>query len=63
MTAGVRQWSMGFDYDEEAHFRALEYLRSKRSQYTGTLQKPLPPRDERPFFFRSHTPIPTNLST
>ncbi len=38
------------DYDEEVHARALEYLRTKRSQYTGTLQKPLPPRDERPFF-------------
>jgi choline-sulfatase len=50
VTAGVRQWSMQFDYDEETHFRALEYLRSRRSQYTGTLQKPLPPRDERPFF-------------
>jgi choline-sulfatase len=50
VTAGVRQWSMQFDYDEETHFRALEYLRAKRSQYTGTLQKPLPPRDERPFF-------------
>lgn len=50
VTAGVRQWSMQMDYDEEVHFRALEYLRSKRSQYTGTMQKPLPLRDERPFF-------------
>ncbi|MEA3338315.1 MAG: choline-sulfatase [Chloroflexota bacterium] len=50
VSAGVRQWSMQLDYDAEVHFRALEYLRSKRSQYTGTLQKPLPPRDERPFF-------------
>jgi len=50
VTAGIRQWSMQFDYDEETHFRALEYLRSRRSQYTGTLQKELPPRDERPFF-------------
>ncbi len=50
VTAGVRQWSMQLDYDEEVHFRALEYLRGKRSQYTGTLQKELPPRDERPFF-------------
>ena len=50
VTAGVRQWSMQFDYDEETHFRALEYLRSRRSQYTGTLQKEIPPRDERPFF-------------
>jgi len=48
--AGPRQWSMQLDYDEEVQFRALEYLRSKRSRYTGTLQKPLPPRDERPFF-------------
>ena len=50
VTAGPRQWSMQLDFDEEVHFRALEYLRSKRSQYTGTMQKPLPPRDERPFF-------------
>lgn len=50
VTAGIRQWSMQLDYDEETHFRALEYLRGKRSQYTGTLQKELPPRDERPFF-------------
>jgi len=50
VTAGIRQWSMQFDYDEETRFRALEYLRSRRSQYTGTLQKELPPRDERPFF-------------
>ncbi|NOZ48581.1 MAG: choline-sulfatase [Chloroflexi bacterium] len=49
-TAGVHQWSMQLDYDEEVHFRTLEYLRSKRSQYTGTLQKDLPHRDERPFF-------------
>jgi choline-sulfatase len=52
VTAGVRQWSMGFDFDEETHFRALEYLRSKRSRYTGSLQKELPPRDERPFFMK-----------
>lgn len=50
VTAGVRQWSMQLDYDEETHFRATEYLASKRSHYTGTLQKELPPRDERPFF-------------
>jgi choline-sulfatase len=50
VTGGVRQWSMQFDYDEETQFRALEYLRSKRSQYTGSLQKELPPRDESPFF-------------
>ena len=47
--AGVRQWSMQLDYDEETHFRALEYLRRKRSRPSGTAQKPLPPRDDRPF--------------
>ncbi len=50
VTGGTRQWSMQFDYDEETQFRALEYLRSKRSNYTGSLQKELPARDERPFF-------------
>ena len=50
VTAGIRQWSMQLDYDEEVHYRAMEYLRGKRSSYTGTLQKELPPRDERPFF-------------
>jgi len=52
VTAGVRQWSAAMDFDEETQFRALEYLRAKRSQYTGTLQKELPPRDERPFFMQ-----------
>lgn len=47
---GVRQWSMQLDYDEETPFRALEYLRTKRSRPSGTLQKPLPPRDDTPFF-------------
>ncbi len=60
--AGPRQWSMQLDYDEEVQFRALEYLHGKRSQYTGTLQKPLPQRDERPFclcvsFTHPHEPF------
>jgi choline-sulfatase len=29
VTAGVRAWSRGFAYDEETHFRALEYLHSR----------------------------------
>ncbi|MBN1669814.1 MAG: choline-sulfatase [Kiritimatiellae bacterium] len=49
---GVRQWSMQYDYDEETQFRALEYLHSKRSQPSGTLQKPLPKRDDTPFFLQ-----------
>lgn len=50
VTAGIRQWSIEMDFDEETQFRALEYIRSRRSQYTGTLQRALPPREERPFF-------------
>jgi len=49
---GVRQWSLQLDYDEETHFRALEYLRTKRSQPSGTLQKPIPERDDTPFFLQ-----------
>ena len=49
---GVRQWSMQLDYDEETHFRALEYLRSRKTEVSGTLQKPLPPRDDAPFFLQ-----------
>jgi len=49
---GVRQWSMQLDYDEETLFRAREYLRSKRTRPSGTRQKPLPPRDDRPFFLQ-----------
>lgn len=47
--AGVRQWSLQLDYDEETHFRALEYLRYKKSEVSGTLQKPMPVRDDAPF--------------
>ncbi|MBN1673405.1 MAG: choline-sulfatase [Kiritimatiellae bacterium] len=49
---GVRQWSLQLDYDEETHFRGLEYLRRKRSQPSGTLQKALPKRDDTPFFLQ-----------
>lgn len=31
-SAGVRQWTTYLDYDEETHFRALEYLRSGRTE-------------------------------
>jgi choline-sulfatase len=50
VTAGVRQWNMGLDHDEEVQAKALEYIRHKRSDYTDSLQRPLPERDERPFF-------------
>jgi choline-sulfatase len=48
--SGVRQWSLQFDYDEESVHKALEYIRKKRTQPSGTLQKALPERDDRPFF-------------
>ena len=50
VTAGVRQWNMGLDHDEEVQARSLEYLRHMRSDYVDSLQRPLPERDERPFF-------------
>ena len=49
---GVRQSSMQIDYDEEATFHAIRYLRGKRTQVSGTAQKPLPKRDDRPFFLQ-----------
>lgn len=50
VTAGVRQWNMGLDHDEEVQGKALEYIRHKRSDYVDSRQRPLPERDERPFF-------------
>lgn len=50
VTAGVRQSSMQFEYDEEAQFRALQYIYSRRMQVGGTLQKPPKERDPKPFF-------------
>lgn len=50
VTAGKRQWSMQFEYDEEVHFRALQYLYSRRMQVGGTMQKPPVERDPKPFF-------------
>ncbi len=51
-SAGVRQWSMQLDYDEETHFRALEYLRNKRTEPSGSMQTDIPVRDDRPFFLQ-----------
>ena len=49
---GVRQWSLQLEYDEESVFHAIKYLGDKCSQPSGTAQKPLPERDERPFFLQ-----------
>jgi choline-sulfatase len=44
VTAGLRPWSRGLAYDEETHFRALEYLYSKvegvDSSQAGTVREP-----------------------
>jgi len=49
VTAGVRQWSMQFEFDEEVQFRALQYLHSRRMQVGGTMQKPQKQRNSQPF--------------
>jgi choline-sulfatase len=55
-TAGVRQWSMQLEFDEEVHHKALEYIRSRRTQVGGSLQRPVAERDDRPFLlFVSYT--------
>ena len=55
-TAGVRQWSMQLEFDEETHNKALEYIRSRRMQVGGSLQRPVANRDDRPFMlFVSYT--------
>ncbi len=41
VTAGVTQWSQNFEYDEEAHFHALQWLRARRTELSD--------RDSRPF--------------
>lgn len=50
VTAGVRQWSDGLEYDEETHLRALQFIRSRRTQVGGSEQLPPPEREEhRPY--------------
>lgn len=50
VTAGVRQWSFGLEFDEETHFRALEYLRSRRTDLGGSEQFATRSRSASPFF-------------
>jgi choline-sulfatase len=45
-SVGVRRWSIYLDYDEETHFRALEYIRSRRAEEDTKRG----PKDDRPFF-------------
>jgi choline-sulfatase len=50
VTAGVRQWSDGLEFDELTHQQALRYLRQRRTQPGGSEQLPTRSRDQRPFF-------------
>lgn len=40
VTSGPVQWTEQLQFDEETHYRAIEYLRSKRTQMRGSLQVP-----------------------
>ncbi len=50
--AGPRQWSIQGDFDEEVVTQAIRYLATKRSEPSGTAQKPFPKRDDSPFFLQ-----------
>lgn len=51
VTAGVRKWSMQFDHDEETHFRAKEFLYSKKAGEEGrSFWDKQRDKDDRPFF-------------
>ena len=50
VTAGPHQWSMQLDYDEETHFRALEYLRGRAKDYGRSRQKEQTSKESKPFF-------------
>ncbi|MDR5700909.1 choline-sulfatase [Agromyces aerolatus] len=47
--AGPVQWTDQLQFDEETHYRAVEYLRSKRTRPKGSLQVPQPPAESRPW--------------
>lgn len=47
--AGPVQWTDQLQFDEETHYRAIEYIRSRRTSPRGSLQVPLRPSDDRPW--------------
>jgi choline-sulfatase len=47
--AGPVQWTDQLQFDEETHYRALEFIRSKRTAPRGSLQVPAAERDDRPW--------------
>lgn len=50
VTAGIRQWSPGLQFDTETHHQALDYLRSRRTEPGGSEQLPAEHHERRPFF-------------
>ena len=49
VNAGPAQWTEQLQFDEETHYRALEYLRSKRTQMSGSLQVPVAEPESAPW--------------
>lgn len=49
VSAGPVQWTEQLQFDEETHYRALEYLRSKRTSVQRSLQVPAVEPDDRPW--------------
>jgi len=47
--AGPVQWTDQLQFDDETHYRALEFTRPKRTAPRGSLQVPQAERDERPW--------------
>ncbi len=47
--AGPAQWTNQLQFDEETHYRALEFVRSRRHDRKASLQVPLAESDERPW--------------
>ncbi|WP_175477002.1 choline-sulfatase [Ruania alba] len=49
VSSGPVQWTEQLQFDEETHYRALEYLRSRRTSRRGSLQVPTPEPESDPF--------------
>ncbi|GAB2502190.1 choline-sulfatase [Promicromonospora xylanilytica] len=49
VTSGPVQWTEQLQFDEEAHYRALEYLRSRRTSRRGSLQMPATEPEQDPW--------------
>lgn len=49
VTSGPVQWTEQLQFDEETHYRALEYLRTRRTSRRGSLQVPTAEPESGPF--------------